>query len=376
MNVKVVTIISRMNVGGPAVLLSKLIQEFPSDKVDHTLITGVCFENEVDYLETHPLNSNVIYLNDIKRKLLPTSDFKSFVKLVRLLKVLNPDVVHTHTSKAGVIGRLAARLAKPNVKIIHTYHGHLLYGYFSPFKTKIIIIIERILSKISNSLIAVSEKVKEDLLSVGIGPKEKWVVIHAGLEVRDPTTKMIYPDDLTNFRVTWIGRFTDIINPKLAIDAMRRIPPNIREHIQFQMVGDGELLADSKNYATEHGINIDFPGWVTDIEAILTETDLLLMTSRNEGMPVVIIEAALLNVPCLSTDVGGVGEFIKDQITGFLANEEPDDLADKISYLFNVPTLVHDAGQHAYDFMKANFSLENSTRKHIDLYQNLMLEKK
>lgn len=373
---KVVTIISRMNVGGPAVLLSKLIDSFPSEEIDHTLITGVCLENETDYLDIHPISTSVIYVKAIKRSLLPVSDLISIVKVARLLRSLNPDIVHTHTSKAGVVGRLAAKVSVPRAKIIHTYHGHLLYGYFSPKKTRVIVLIERILGYITHALVAVSVPVKNDLLSAGIGENSKWRVIHAGLDVTERRPRpTVVPKD-SKFRVTWVGRFTDIKNPKLAIDGIYAISPKLRDHFSFQMIGDGELFRELKEYANQLNLEIDFPGWVDNPSILLAKSDLLLMTSRNEGMPVVILEAALQSVPCLSTEVGGVKEFITENETGFLINEDVSELANKLTFLLENSSLVKTTGDNAYDFMKSNFSLKASVESHLELYGYLLKDLK
>ena len=255
MTIRVVSIISRMNVGGPAVLISELLTNLPPVEFKHTLITGHCEANEIDFLENHHLESEVIYLDKVQRSLLPIKDLRSFFELYVLLKKLNPDVVHTHTSKAGVLGRLAAKLAVPGALIIHTYHGHLLYGYFSPLITKMIIFLERMLSQISNVLIAVTQQVRDDLLNAGIGSANKWIVIRPGLSIPSTLPKAIFrkkfdiPD--STFVIAWIGRFTDIKDPMLALRTIEKLPTAIRSNVQLIMAGDGELLTKCRQYADQ-----------------------------------------------------------------------------------------------------------------------------
>jgi glycosyltransferase involved in cell wall biosynthesis len=362
-----------MNVGGPAVLLSELIKSLPTEQFEHTLITGTCLENEIDYLDSHPLESDVIYINEIKRSLLPLNDVKSFIKLIKVLSVLKPDIVHTHTSKAGVLGRLAAKIAVPKAKIIHTYHGHLLYGYFPKWKTRFIILLEKFLGSFTDRLVAVTRQVRNDLQGVGIGKSDNWTVIRPGLEFPPLPNRTKYKKahgiSSDKFVICWIGRFTAIKNPKLALEAISKLPSEVLEKISFVMAGSGELLEESKCYAKQLKIPVTFTGWISDINPVLGTSDLLFLSSKNEGMPVVIIEAALRKVPTLSTDVGGVREFIEDNITGWLSQQDSASIATNIASIIqfystsSVPAL-------AYEFAKREFGIVNMTSNHIKLYMS------
>ena len=373
MAIRVVSIISRMNVGGPAVLLSELIKNLPQEEFEHTLITGTCLDNEIDYLDSHPLDSDVIYIDEIKRSILPINDIKSFFKLIRVLRRLNPDIVHTHTSKAGVLGRLAAKVAVPTSKIIHTYHGHLLYGYFPKWKTFLIVQLEKFLGSFSDRLVAVTKQVREDLQGAGIGKANQWLVIRPGLELTPLPDRAAYKKTLginaDKFVISWIGRFTGIKNPKLALEAISKLPLGVLEKVAFVMTGSGELLEESQSYARQMNLPITFTGWITDINPILGASDLLFMSSKNEGMPVVIVEAALRKVPTLSTNVGGVKEFIKDNETGWLSRQVAEDIATHIASIFNgysrslVPA-------KAYELARAEFGIANMTANHRSLYNS------
>ena len=136
----VVHLVARMNVGGPAFLIDSLIKNLNNEKFRSILITGYCEMNEIDYLETHGKNYEVYQVRDFGRSIGIKKDFKCLIELVRIIKKIGPDIVHTHTAKAGFLGRIAAFLAFSDIKIVHTYHGHLLHGYFSPMKTKLIIL--------------------------------------------------------------------------------------------------------------------------------------------------------------------------------------------------------------------------------------------
>jgi hypothetical protein len=170
--VKVVQIIARMNVGGPAVIVADLMRSIDSSKVEQTLITGYCDENEADYLETVATDIKATRIAGLGRSVSLGADIRAFFALVAMIKKIAPDVIHTHTAKAGVLGRFAAILAGPRAKRVHTFHGHLLHGYFTGWKVKLVIAIEKFLAKRTDVLVAVGNQVKNDLLAAGIGKAE------------------------------------------------------------------------------------------------------------------------------------------------------------------------------------------------------------
>lgn len=375
MTIRVVSIISRMNVGGPAVLLSELIKNLPAEEFHHTLITGTCQSNEIDYLDSHPLDSEVIYIDEIKRSVLPIADVKSFFKLMKTLKALKPDIVHTHTSKAGVLGRLAARIATPQAKVIHTYHGHLLYGYFPRWKTNLIVLLEKILGMFTNTFIGVTNQVKEDLLKAGIGPESKWTVIRPGVtpgpEVGKLEARAALGIDSDKLVIAWIGRFTDIKNPMLAVRLIENLPEAVRSQVVLVMAGAGELLQECREIAAQMRFAVIFTGWVSDINSILSGADLLFMTSKNEGMPVVIVEAAFRGVPTITTDVGGVKEFVINGQTGWLVNQSTNSVAELMPKLFGTNEISY-VGDQAKKLAKRDFSTSTMTSTHINLYRQLV----
>lgn len=370
MTIRVVSIISRMNVGGPAVLLSELIKNLPAKEFHHTLITGTCQSNEINYLDSHPLYSEVIYIDEIKRSVLPIADVKSFFKLMKTLKSLKPDIVHTHTSKAGVLGRLAARIATPQAKIIHTYHGHLLYGYFPRWKTSLIVLLEKLLGRFTDTFIGVTNQVKRDLLKAGIGPESKWTVIRpgvtAGAEVEELEARSALNISSDKFVIAWIGRFTDIKNPMLAIKAVEDFRTD--SETLLVMAGAGELWEHCKNYAGSKQLPIKFLGWVSNVNTLLSAADLLLISSKNEGMPVVIVEAALKHVPTLSTNVGGVNEFIQDGKCGVLCSTDSESMSRQISELVVDSERMKMLKKTSNQLALAEFSVERMVEKHVSLY--------
>jgi glycosyltransferase involved in cell wall biosynthesis len=358
-----------MNVGGPAVLLSELISGLSTEEFEHILITGRCESNEIDLLDQFPLKSRVIYIDEIRRSILPLKDLKSFIKLIFILRKINPRIVHTHTSKAGVLGRLASIIACRKARIIHTYHGHLLYGYFTERKKRAVVLIETYLSSKSQVLIAVANQVKRDLMFAGIGVNSDWRLIHPGVSEAFISTKNVRKDQV--FTIGWIGRFTDIKNPMLAIRSFELLQMDYLGDVKLLMAGEGELWEDCQKYSSDRNLNIEFLGWVTPISIMLNRIDVLLMSSGNEGMPVVIVEAALNSVPTVSTDVGGVSDFIQDGVTGMLTTLESSSICQTLEQLKTDSKLRTSLGIQARELANTRFSISNYINSHINLYREI-----
>jgi glycosyltransferase involved in cell wall biosynthesis len=373
MKIRVVSIISRMTVGGPALLIDGLIKGLPGEDFDHHLITGVCAANEIDYLDRHSELNNFIAIHKIEsmsRSLLPIQDFRTLITTIRILHKIKPDIVHTHTSKAGIIGRLATIIASPKSRIVHTFHGHLLYGYFSPFKTKFVVILEKLLSRVTDVLIAVTSQIKQDLRDAGIGINNHWEIIHPG--VNKVKRKNIVRLNEAQKHLVWIGRFTDIKNPKLAIEIMEILDKSNNLKVSLTMVGDGELLSDMRVIAFEKKLPIEFVGWQTDVYPFLQNSDALLLTSKNEGLPIVMLEAASMGIPTFCTDVGGVNSFITDGITGFLIDQNPELASKYISSALSNSEVMRSADLESGKKYQAGFSMDYFVKAHCKLYKFLV----
>ena len=358
-----------MNVGGPAVLIDGLIRGLPSKEFEHHLITGQCEDNEIDYLEAHPELRNLVEIHSfesMKRSLLPIKDISVLLQTIRTLRNLKPNIVHTHTSKAGVIGRLAARIASPKSQIIHTFHGHLLYGYFSPFKVSVVVVIEKAMARFSNVLVAVTSQIKKDLISKGVGKANCWEVIHPGVNPVEKQRSTV----ANKKHLVWIGRFTAIKNPYLALKIMRELKKK-DSTINLTMVGDGELFGEISQKAKEENLNIVFTGWQTDIYPYLHTADALLISSKNEGLPLVMLEAASLRIPTVSTNVGGISEFIEDRKSGIFISENTTSASADIFNLFDKPDQVESLGQKAYAKFNEGFSMKSFVDSHINLYKKI-----
>ena len=368
-----VSVISRMNVGGPAILIDGLIRGLPEKNFNHHLITGSCADNEIDYLNAHPDLEGLVSIHKLKsmgRSILPTKDLRTLFETIRLLKAIKPDIVHTHTSKAGIIGRIASRIACPQTTVIHTFHGHLLYGYFSPLKTRLIVLLESFLARITNVLIAVTSQIENDLRSAGIGRESRWKVIHPGVtNFAHPKNRNLNQEYQS---LIWIGRFTDIKNPNLAIEIMGSLKALNRSDITLIMVGNGELLESAQNLALVKKLPIEFVGWQTDVYPYLQNSDALLLTSKNEGLPIVMLEAASMSIPTFSTNVGGVAEFINDKNTGFFIDQNPDKSAVNISQALSNKSLMTKVASSANKKYQEGFSMGAFVASHVELYESLI----
>lgn len=351
MPIKVVSIVTRMNLGGVAMLLADLHEKLPSDEFSHTLITGECAQNEIDILAHTQNDANIIKIRRLRRSVNFIADISTFLELRKIIKRISPDIVHTHTSKAGLIGRVAAKSLGNKIKIVHTFHGHHLYGYFPRLVVQTIILVERTLANMTDLLISDSKQVMSDLKLRNIGVTKTWEVIAPGIREMISTSrsaarkKLKLEEEL--FVICWVGRFTEIKNPILALKSYSLISKQVLNPIKIIMAGDGELLGSCRSYAVSNNLDVLFTGWEVNISSYLEASDILLMTSINEGFGLVIAEAGYFSVPTISTDVGGIREFIDDEKNGFIIDPSEFDIASKIKELIGRPKFLLKVGVEA-----------------------------
>jgi glycosyltransferase involved in cell wall biosynthesis len=284
-------------------------------------------------------------------------------------------VIHTHTAKAGVVGRIASLLSGHRSIRVHTFHGHLLHGYFGKFKTSIVIAIERILALFTHRLLAVGEKVMQDLLKAGIGKKEKFSVMSPGLELKALPTREIARKtlglDQNTVYCAFIGRVTQIKRPDRFLDVVAEL----KKHgvpLHFIVAGDGHLLQECKNRAKAESLPITFLGWRSDIETVLAASDIVVLTSDNEGTPLSLIQAGMARIPVVSTRVGSVPEIVKDGETGIVVDTSVAELSAAISRLVDDPELRARMGASAKEYTTARYGVARLVKDHQDLYKELL----
>ena len=372
--IKVVHIVTRMNTGGVAVLIGNLMKGLDPNKFDLTLITGSCDSTEEDYLEKIATSIPFLKVESLQRAISPRQDFATFIKLWKILRTIKPDIVHTHTSKAGLIGRTVSRFAVPSAKRVHTFHGHLLDGYFSPAKTKLITNLESSLSKKTHALIAMGNQVKNDLLNVGVGSESKFSVFFPGLK---PAVINSKDNSKKNLEINpslatclFVGRLTQIKRPDRLLDAIA-ILKSKGVQFEFLIAGDGELSEYVSTRISKEKLPVKTLGWVKDTSLAFSASDILVLCSDNEAVSLVLIEGSQYGLPLVSTNVGSVSDVVIDHSTGYLTESTPEALADAIEKLVRDPQLRQMMGAAGKAHAERYFSLDRMIKDHSDLYRSL-----
>ena len=364
-----------MNISGPAVQICGLMRGLDSSTFDHKLLTGQCDENESDYLINVAKDVNVTRIDGLGRSIKLVSDLSALISIIRIIRNYKPDIIHTHTAKAGVIGRIASILSGHRSFRVHTFHGHLLHGYFSQTKTNSIILIEKILGYFSNNLIAVGQKVQQDLINAGIGSAEKFQIIPPGLRLEEIPSqieaKEILGLDPGFLYCSLIGRVTNIKRPDRFLGVVEELRKR-NVNVKFFIAGSGNLLAETSEKITSEDLPVKCLGWRSDIEVILAASDIVLLTSDNEGTPLALIQAGMVGVPVVSTDVGSVSDIVLNGKTGLIRSLNIQDLADAVESLVEDFKLRQSLGNEAKNFTLNNFSVERLVSDHEILYRKLV----
>lgn len=365
-------VIARMNVGGPAVIVADLMRGIDSTRFEQILVTGYCDENEADYLDTIATDITATRIGGLGRSISPLADAKAFLSLVSLMRREQPDVIHTHTAKAGVLGRIAAILAGGKAVRIHTFHGHLLHGYFAGWKVKLVIVIEKFLALRTDYLIAVGSQVRDDLLAVGIGKKDQYRVFFPGLPAPVTGTPAQCRQELgldpAKTYITFVGRLTQIKRPDRLLDVAAACRGRGLD-VEFLVAGEGELFEKSQARAIEEKLPVTFMGWRKDVDRILAASDIAILTSDNEGIPLTLIQAAFAGLPIVAPQVGSIADIVIDGETGFLTSPEPGAMASALSALVNDIELRDDLGMAGRAHAEKNFSLAKALADHASLYE-------
>jgi glycosyltransferase involved in cell wall biosynthesis len=367
--IKVMQIIARMNVGGPAVLVADLMRNFDPKLVNAVLVTGYCDENESDYLDEVAKDMRAIRVPGLGRSISPLRDVNAFFLLIKEIRKFKPDVIHTHTAKAGVLGRVAGMIATPTAKRVHTFHGHLLHGYFNKSKTQLVVFVEKFLALITFRMIAIGNSVKKDLVEAKIGKDSKYEVIFPGLQPLKTSAKVVAKKSLglesDKTYLVFVGRLTQIKRPDRLLEIARYLKM-LHPNSQILIAGAGELLAPIKSKSESEGLPMTFLGWRNDIELILSAADIAILCSDNEGIPLSLIQASQAGLPIVSTDVGSVSDIVIDGITGFLTEVTSEGLIQGVTRLLENPELRHTFGkageQRAQDFFSSHSMVEHHQR--------------
>lgn len=317
MPLKIVRIITRLNIGGPAQQVVGLSDPSASPEWSTLLIAGKpsAPEGNMSYL-LRGRNIRIRDLQALQRPLHPGRDLQAISSVFKILLREKPKILHTHTAKAGAVGRIAGILyrvltGKP-LSLVHTFHGHALDGYFGQAVSRLFCWIERILAVATDRIIAVSPSVRDDLIARGIAPASKIQVVPLGLPLKN-LLEMPPPALTPPLRVGIVGRLAPIKNHAMFIQAIRLLRDSGRGNdFRFWIIGDGEERPALEKSVRQMGLEdrVQFTGWKTDPALIVRELDIVCLTSRNEGTPVSLIEAMAAGRPVISTQVGGVRDLL------------------------------------------------------------------
>lgn len=344
---KILRIIDRLNVGGPAIHAVLTTRGLDDETWQTVLVTG----------EIEPGEANMSYLLDqygvervlvpsLGRELRPLRDLSTAWRLWRVMRRERPDVVHTHKAKAGAIGRVCAILAGVPVRV-HTYHGHVFHGYFGPWKTRAFVTIERLLARRTSRLLALSDGLVDELAGrYRIAPAERFSVVPLGLDLAPFAAveghrgalraRLGVADDVRLIGI--VGRMVPVKDHATFVAAAAILAAR-RTDVQFVFIGGGELEAEVRRALDERGLSAraHLLGWSKQLERIYADLDVLALSSLNEGTPVALIEAMAAGVPVAATAVGGVPDLLDGGTRGELAPaRDPAALAGAIERALSV----------------------------------------
>lgn len=369
---KVLRLLTRLNIGGPSrhVLI---LTEGLADEYVTVLAAG---RPEPDEGELSDPAVPVVHV-PLVRPLRPAADLRALAAVRRVMRRERPALVHTHMAKAGTIGRIAALTVRPRPIVVHTFHGHVLDGYFSPRVGKAFVAVERFLARRTDALVAVSDEIRDQLLALGIGRPEQWRTVQLGLELDDLLARNVRSGTLRTELgigdeplVGMLGRLVPIKDVGTAVRAMAEVPD-----AHLALIGDGEERAMLVDLVRSLGLSdrVHFVGWRTDIADVLSDLDVALITSRNEGTPVALIEAAAVGRPAVATDVGGVRAIVDDGVTGLVVPPgDVEAIAHALRALLSDPVRAAEMGTAARERVRERFSSRRLLRDIAALYRELL----
>jgi glycosyltransferase involved in cell wall biosynthesis len=386
--VKILRVIARLNMGGPALHVAYLTAGLRERGYDTTLVAGTLARGEDSMaFVAEGLDVPVVGIPELGREISPVRDLLATVRLAALIRRERPQILHTHTAKAGTVGRVAALLAgraRPPI-VVHTFHGHVLYGYFGPLRSRFFRLLERWLARHTTALVAVSPQVRDDLVSLGVAPADKFVVVRLGIELEERVggnsdsreeMRRYLGISSARFAVGWVGRMTAVKRTDDVLDAFKRLQER-GVAATLCLVGDGPDRPGLERRAHELGIMRDtlFLGYQEDVGPLYAAFDALVLPSGNEGTPVSVIEALAAGTPVVATRVGGVPDVVRDGEDGFLV--EPgasDELAARLAELARDPALRERFGAAGRARVLPRYAVDRLVDDIDRLYRALLAE--
>lgn len=380
--IKVLHIITRLDKGGSSTVTLLTAARLNKERFDVTLMSGptVDYDGEVaGFISRH--NINFVLMPHLVREISLIKDIRAFWEIYHFIKKGKFDIIHTHTSKAGILGRWAAKLAKVAI-IVHKPHGHIFYGYFGPFMTKIFIYIEKLTALITDKIITLTEKGIEEHVKFGIAGSDKFISVYSGIEIDKfsnfkpdiSSQKKILQIPSDVFVIGTVSRLDPVKGNKYFIASLPGIT-QIFPQLRAVFVGEGTEKEELRLYAEKLGVlkNVIFLGTYQDVRPLICIFDIFILTSLNEGMGRVLLEAQALGVPVIATNVGGIPEVVRDRVTGILVPAaNPQVLTEAIVSLLKDKAKRDSMSQEAKKWVNSQFSAETMVSKISGLYESLL----
>jgi len=350
--IPVLRVIARLNVGGPALHVAYLSAGLTPRGYDTTLVAGTIARGEESMAYVaEKAGVRLVALPSLSREIAPVHDALAAFRLARLIREVRPTILHTHTAKAGTVGRVAALLAgdaRPPI-VIHTFHGHVLQGYFGPTKSSVFRLLERMLAKVTTVLVAVSPEVRDDLVRLGVAPAEKFVVIRLGIELEQRVATDVPREETRRrlgtpperFLVGWLGRMTGVKQTQDLLTVLATLRENGVD-AGLLVVGDGPDRVAFEERAQALGLarHCLFLGYQEEVAPWYSAMDAVALPSGNEGTPVTVIEALAARKPVVAYAVGGVPDVVREGVDGFLVERgDTSAMAERLAQLAADPEL-------------------------------------
>lgn len=403
--IRILRVIARLNIGGPAIHVINLTERFSSGRYRTCLVCGKVgsHEGDMSYLASEK-GIQPLVIESLGREISPIGDMFALGKLRGLIQEFDPHIIHTHTAKAGTLGRLAGisvnslRRQNRSIKLVHTFHGHVFHSYFGVWKTLVFLQMEKCLARFTHRIVVVSPLQKEDICGrYGIAEPEKVRVIPLGFDLSSCTNESngreewrlkLFPDSTEKTTIVGIvGRLTRVKNHRMLLEAANVLKGRGGTHdFRFLIVGDGELKEDLMTFASQLGIDrrVLFTGWQRDMGSLYGAMDFVALTSLNEGTPVTLIEAMAAGKPVVATTVGGIPDILgpidKEETGNHKLTErgvlvpagEAVALAKALLFMNENKERVKALADRAREFVLEHYSLRRLVKDCELLYEELM----
>lgn len=379
---RILHIITRLEKGGAPNALIEMVKRLSPHLYRVDLATGQTDDPALDITQNVISSGlSVISIPALRRNPNPIGDFIALWQLVRLIHKGKYHLVHTHTSKAGFLGRIAAWLCRVPA-VVHSPHGTVLDGYFSPIMTQFYALLERLMAPISHRIVCLTSREIDQYINAHIGKRSQYTFIYNGITIQNfahsssQRERLRHVLNISSSAVVCItvGRLVPVKGQSDLLTAFKLAYEKYPD-LYLLMVGDGELKSELENQAQHLGISkqVLFLGWRTDIPDLLAASDIFVLPSLNEGLGLVLIEAMACQLPVVATNVGGVPEVVIPDQTGLLVPSlAPEPLAQAIMTLIANAPMRHQMGQAGYSRCVEQFSIETTVHKTETLYRELL----